>query len=393
MTRLKLPAIDATAAEADCACRRWLRLPTLLAATRTACGHRRWPLLPTPPPSPPPPPQVLPSASFGTLHGLVARFLHDAGFPVALEPSGHASGSGGSYVTADSGRVIACAVIAICGPVEGEDRAVGPELDHQPPSRWHACASADLVGRFPGVIRAARLLNDFVAVGYALPALSDSDWVALHTPAAASAAGGGAGAIACVGAGTGLGQVYATPLPASLPRAPPAYAVFASEGGMAEFTPRSEREWRLREWLRARDGHVTVESLVSGPGVSAAYAFLSGAPPTAAATEAHPPEAVTAAAKAGDAVAAEAVGMVVDGYAAALRAAALHLLPTGGMYVTGGLVHRLAECCDVRAGLGRGFTADPVMGGLLGTLSLRLVVREDLGLLGALVRARQVGAM
>jgi len=112
-----------------------------------------------------------------------------------------------------------------------------------------------------------------------------------------------------------------------------------------------------------------------------------------AATEAHSPEAVTAAARGGDAVAVAAVRMVVDGYAAALRTAALHFLPSGGMYVTGGLVHRLAECCDVRSELGRGFLADPVMGGVLSTIPLRLVVREDLGLLGSWVRARQVGAV
>jgi len=211
---------------------------------------------------------------------VVARFLHDNAFPVSLTPSPGADGdvytAMGHGDGAAHARTIACAVIAICGPVEGEDRAVGPELDHQPPSRWHACASADLVGRFPGVIRSARLLNDFVAVGYALPALSPSDWVALHTPAGTPSVT--AGPVACVGAGTGLGQVYATPLPAA-GGGLLAYAVFASEGGMAELTARSEEEWRLREWLRARDGHVTVESLVSGPGVAAAPSCRTRRPP------------------------------------------------------------------------------------------------------------------
>ena len=66
--------------------------------------------------------------------------------------------------------------------------------------------------------------------------------------------------MAAVGAGTGLGEVFLTP------RAGGGLRAWPSEGGMAEFAPRTEEQWRLRRWLLAREypemgGHVTVEAV------------------------------------------------------------------------------------------------------------------------------------
>ena len=47
-----------------------------------------------------------------------------------------------------------------------------------------------------------------------------------------------------------------------------------AEGGMSEFCAYTEQEWALRQWLKARDGHVTVEGVVSGPGLTNVYEFL-----------------------------------------------------------------------------------------------------------------------
>ena len=52
------------------------------------------------------------------------------------------------------------------------------------------------------------------------------------------------------------------------------YTAWCSEGGMTEFHAHTDQEWQLRNWLVARDGHATVEHVVSGPGLANTYRFL-----------------------------------------------------------------------------------------------------------------------
>ncbi len=35
------------------------------------------------------------------------------------------------------------------------------------------------------------------------------------------------------------------------------------------------QEWSLKQYLQERDGHVTVEGVVSGPGLATVYQFLA----------------------------------------------------------------------------------------------------------------------
>jgi glucokinase len=110
----------------------------------------------------------------------------------------------------------------------------------------------------------ATLINDFEAIGYGVLGLEAKD---LHTlqPGKPDATG----PIAVIGAGTGLGQGY-------LMCQGDRYRVFPSEGGHADFAPRSEVEFQLLKYLR--DKHqitrVSAERVVSGQGIIAIYQFL-----------------------------------------------------------------------------------------------------------------------
>ena len=70
------------------------------------------------------------------------------------------------------------------------------------------------------------------------------------------------------------------------------------------------------------------------------------------------------------------------------RQTALRFMPSGGLYVAGGfpqrLMSRLAEALPAR------YVDDPLMGELISTFPLYLVSNDDLSLLGARVRARQL---
>ena len=121
---------------------------------------------------------------------------------------------------------LAAGCLAVAGPVEEGDRVTFTNLG------WRIEARL-LEAEFrmqPGTMR---LVNDFVANGYGLLTLDEaSECVTLQ--AAPKVAGS---PIACVGAGTGLGECFSTAAELGAP-----YETFPSEGGHAEWAPRSPLE-------------------------------------------------------------------------------------------------------------------------------------------------------
>ncbi|GMI21936.1 hypothetical protein TrRE_jg496, partial [Triparma retinervis] len=119
-----------------------------------------------------------------------------------------------------------------------------------------------------GGIKVARLINDFVGLGYGALTVKDSETVTLNpgTPEVG-------GPIVCVGAGTGLGECYLTASNSD----PSTYECFASEGGHAEFAPRTEVEVELLRFLKdkfSQKHRVSTERVVSGTGLANVYEFF-----------------------------------------------------------------------------------------------------------------------
>ena len=114
-----------------------------------------------------------------------------------------------------------------------------------------------------------RLINDFVANGYGLLTLDESkECVTLQ--AAPKIAGA---PIACVGAGTGLGECFSTAVESGAP-----YESYPSEGGHAEWAPRSALEVELLEFMKSKfeqKHRVSVERVISGPGLATMYEFFA----------------------------------------------------------------------------------------------------------------------
>ncbi|NEP07511.1 MAG: glucokinase [Okeania sp. SIO4D6] len=108
------------------------------------------------------------------------------------------------------------------------------------------------------------LINDFEAVGYGILGLTDNDLETLQVGELQ-----GDTPIAVIGAGTGLGECF-------LIRGSGTVRVYATEGGHADFAPRSELEFDLLKYLLAKHNidRVSVERVVSGMGIVAIYQFL-----------------------------------------------------------------------------------------------------------------------
>lgn len=107
------------------------------------------------------------------------------------------------------------------------------------------------------------LLNDLEATAYGMLYLDEDEFINLN-PNATPAHGNRA----IIAAGTGLGE-------AMLYFDGKNYHPIASEGGHCDFAPLNSQQDALLTWLRLRyPEHVSLERILSGPGIAAIYTFL-----------------------------------------------------------------------------------------------------------------------
>jgi len=216
------------------------------------------------------------------------------------------------------------AVIAVAGPV------VGGEIEFTNLD-W-VVSEGDLLAHFE--FEAVRLMNDFAAQALACPRLDDADLRRLGPDL-------GRGTWNCpvvvLGAGTGFGV-------AALARSERGDVAIATEGGHASFAPCDEVEVEIWRRLRADHGRVSIERLLSGPGLYDLYqalAELAGRPASLPDEKAVMTEGL-----AGESLAAE----TLDRFCAVLGAVAGDLALTfgarGGVYVSGGIAPRMADRLD-----------------------------------------------
>ncbi|MDC0720067.1 glucokinase [Nannocystis bainbridge] len=236
---------------------------------------------------------------------------------------------------------------------------------------------ADLLAAELG-LQSVALINDFAAVALGLQVLSPADLEVLQAGERDPS-----GPIALIGAGTGLGEAVLVPTPAG-PR------FVASEGGHCDLAPRNELEIALLRFLLKQHHRVSYERIVSGPGLVTAYQFVvaEGLAPELSDTRERmatedPGAVIGARALAGDDPACvRAVDIFLDLYGAEAGNLALKVLPTGGLFVAGGIAGKLLP----RLRDGRfitAFTDKGRMSPLLRAMHVAVVKNADVGLLGA----------
>jgi glucokinase len=107
-----------------------------------------------------------------------------------------------------------------------------------------------------------RLLNDLTATALSVPLLKTRELVTLNKGRAQKG-----GNVALVAPGTGLGQgLVITHGNEQVP--------VSSEGGHVDFAPTSEDQVRLWRFLQKKYGRVSVERIVSGPGLVDVYEWV-----------------------------------------------------------------------------------------------------------------------
>ena len=249
------------------------------------------------------------------------------------------------------------ACFGVAGPTDGHSA----KLTYLP---WRL-AAADLERRF--AIGRVALLNDFAAAAHGLALVDAREIVTLHPGSPVARA-----PRVILGAGTGLGV-------AGLVWQDGGYRVIPGEGGHFGFAPQTPQQGELWRWLLDRNGRVTVEDIVSGPGLARIHAFLGGRPQ-------QPDEIGDAALAGSDPLAREALRLWLECYGAFAGDLALHWLARGGVYLAGGIAAKLMPHTDNTPFIDA-FLAKREHGELARSMPLRLLTAEDLGLRGTLACA------
>ncbi len=257
------------------------------------------------------------------------------------------------------------ACFALAGPIEGDEVRFTN-------STWIASRS-----RLSRVLASSAVdfVNDFAAIGHAIPHLESSDWIQL---------GDGASRvdypIVVLGPGTGLGVC-------TLVGTEHGVTVIEGEGGHADFAPTNKEEALVLDVLSAKFGRVSIERLLSGDGLLNIYGALMelerlSSGQSGGSVVADPSDVSALALAGSDPVAVRALTMFCNILGSVAGNLALTLGAKAGVYIAGGIPGKILsflENSDVRAR----FEAKGRFQSYLQSIPLRVVIKEDLGLLGA----------
>lgn len=271
---------------------------------------------------------------------------------------------------------IAAACFAVAGQVE-DNASTLTNLG------W-VVAGEPLGGQF-GIPR-VRIINDFAAAGQGLALLDATDILTLQAGQPVER-----GTRIIVGAGTGLGVGLLTWQEGG-------YVTHPSEAGHADFAPVDELQDRLLVHLRRTFGRVSVERIVSGPGLMRIFSFLQetgvGVPSRQLleVSKTHSDIAALisefAIAKI-DPLAVRALDIFIAVYGAFAGNLALAMLAHGGIYVGGGIAPRIAAKLQEGAFM-RAFTSKGRFSDLLASIPVHVIMNPDVGLKGALLEAEKL---
>ena len=250
------------------------------------------------------------------------------------------------------------AVLAVAGPVEGE-RAV---MTNCP---WVIDAAE--LRRVLG-LSAVRVINDFEATAWSLPALKPDHVAAVGAGCAVVGA-----PMVVLGPGTGLGLASHVPR-----RGMP--VVIATEGGHVTLAASTAREDAVVEWLRGRFGHVSAERALSGPGLENLYRAIAAVDGTGVVE--RDATAITQAGVAGTCPLSRAA---LDMFCAMLGTfagnAALSFGARGGVFIAGGIAPRIVDYL-INSELRARFDGKGRLRDYMQAIPLNVIVHPDYAFIG-----------
>ncbi len=261
---------------------------------------------------------------------------------------------------------IAAATIGVAARIDG-GRASFTNLD------WVVDAR-ELAARFG--VGEVFLINDLVAASWGLPMLDEDMFCCLQKGRR------GDGNAVMVAAGTGLGEVILNGRDGD-------FYPSASEGGHSDFAPNGPVQQGLLAYLYAKFGHVSIERVVSGPGLKNIYDFLMNGRRPNPTLEGRfcmeDPSAVIseeAAKEDGFKVCKEALDIFISVLGAEAGNLALKTLPAAGVYIAGGIPWQVIKALREKTFL-NAFRDKGRFGEYLSSLPVYVVLEPKIALYGA----------
>ncbi len=234
------------------------------------------------------------------------------------------------------------------------------------PVRDQTCKMTNLnwtieVNKISKKIEQAYLLNDMEAAGLGLPLLKPTELVTLNHGSVQK------GTQVIIAAGTGLGIGVVLPNGHTL----------STEAGHVDFAPRDLQDRQLWDYLHKKYGHVSVERVVSGPGLEHLYWFLVEKKNSENILEGEeiPKLIVEHDCK-------EVLLWFASLYGAAVGNVALQYLALGGVYIAGGVAPKILKYLQGQEFM-RGYLDKGRFAELLSQIPIYVVLNEQLPLLGA----------
>jgi glucokinase len=221
------------------------------------------------------------------------------------------------------------------------------------------------------------LLNDVAATAWSLDKLPAQDLAVLNQGVRQPEA-----TRALMAVGTGLGEAF-------LFWDGQKHRVLPSEGGLADFSPRTDREIQLLIHLKKRLSHVCCEDVLSGRGIRAIHEFLdpgvrhpsfdeSGADPAREITH----QAATNACP----VCVETLDLWTEAYGSEAGNIAMRALAFGGIYIAGGIAPKILSKMNDGAFF-RAFCDKTLLSPVLARVPIYVVLNEDAPVWGAAYQA------
>jgi glucokinase len=291
----------------------------------------------------------------------------------------------------ESQQIDTATIEAACFGVAG---AVTGQVAHLTNVPWRIdCAAVKNTLGF----KRARVLNDLEALAYGIGVLEARELATLH-----EGRPGRGGNAAVLAAGTGLGEALLLNVDGRM-------VPGASEGGHADFGARTPRELDMVRDLTRLFGRVSVEHVLSGPGIVNVYQFTHQAFGTGATATAHgiapsrlcqgvgrvddladlPAHITAAAAERRCPQCVETMDMFVSAYGAEAGNIALRAVATAGVYIGGGIAPKILPALQGGSFV-EAFLAKSPMDELVAAIPVSVILNADAGLLGAAAHAQHL---
>jgi glucokinase len=289
--------------------------------------------------------------NYPSLEAILADFLHEHGGP----------------------SVVPAASFGVAGPIVDQVA----RLTNVP---WSADA-ASLRERFG--IPCVTLLNDLEAMACSIPVLRQDELAVIQAGRRVPT-----GNAAIIAAGTGLGEALLHNVGGRL-------IPSATEGGHADFAPRTPEEIALLGHLVSRFGRADYERVLSGPGLVNIHRFTHERRCTACDVDADPaqaPSQISGSAlerRCPDCV--RALEIFVSVYGAEAGNLALRSVATAGLFLGGGIAPRILPALTDGRFI-EAFRAKAPLGDFVSLVPVSVVLNEQAGLLGAAVHANRAAA-